>query len=526
MAGDTKIIYPSASISLRGDNPEVGLTEHRVLAVGQKLPGGTATSGELQEDIGNDNSWDTLFDEQSMLASMIRAFKGSLTAPLNRYTKLDAIGLDDNGGGTEASGNVTFTSGPADGSGSITVIVGGSRNHSYTVSYDDNDSVTAIGDALVAAITADSKAQVSAVNTAGDVALTSVHKGTVGNDIGIKVVGSIPDVSIAVTAMSGGATDPVLTTLFDPVATERYQTVLYPANWGFDTLTDFLDPRFNPTGELLDGRGITALIDTEANLKSAANAENSQSLVIYGDALVNDSLYKGPAILEPSYDTVGYAGGIRAMRLTDGVNISRFIVGEAGRDAFGGVHLSSKPYANTPFPYSPVIPAGKGFSQTQIDALNDAGITVRGNNRAKNQIISGNVVTTYKTDAAANPDVTFKFLNYVDEGSAFRELQYNNILAKYPQHRLVDGALIPGVPSVNVDELSGFLVQLYVRASTPEYSLVVGGPEAVSFYRQNLNVSIDFDTGTATVDQRVPILTQFRNYQATIQIRFDVPLSV
>ncbi|MGD8499270.1 MAG: hypothetical protein PVJ86_01405 [Phycisphaerales bacterium] len=525
MAGDSKIIFPDASIALRSDNPVVGLTEHRVLAVGQMLAGGTAVSGELQEEIGNDNSWDTLFDEKSMLAATIRAFKGTLTAPLNRYTRIDAIGLDDNGAGTEAAGNVIFTSGPATADGSIAVVIGSSRNNSYTVSFSETDNITTIGDALVAAITADSKAQVGGVNTAGDVALTAEHKGTVGNGIGIKVIGEIPGVDIAVTAMSGGATDPVLTTLFDPVATERYQTILYPANWGFDTLTDFLDPRFNPTGELLDGVGITSLVDTYSNLKTAVEAENSASLIVDMNPLVSDALYKGPAILELPYESVGYMGGLRALRLTEGVNISQFIVGEAGLDAFGGVALSSRPYANTPFPYSPVIPSNKGFSRTQIEALRDAGGSVRGNNRARNQIIWGEVVTTYKTDAAANPDPTFKFLNYVDESSAFRELQYNNILARYPQSRLVDGDLIPRRPSVNETELKRFLTSLYELASTPDYALVVGGEAALSFFKENLEVSIDFAAGSAAVTERVPIVTQFREFLGTIQIRFDVPLT-
>jgi phage tail sheath gpL-like len=523
MAGDSRIIFPDTQIALRGVTPTVGNTAHRVLAVGQMLAAGTAASGELQEEIPNDNSWDTLFGEKSMLAATIRAFKGTSQAPLNRLTRIDAIGLDD-AAGTQATGNVTFTVGPAGAAGSITVIVGSQRNNSYTVAFDSADTVTEIGDALVAAITADSKAQVSASNSLGDVTLTANHDGTVGNDIGIKVIGSIADVTIAVTAMSGGATDPSLTTLFDAVAGERYQTILYPANWGFTTLTDFLDARFNTSGELLDGVGYTALVDSVANLKTAANAENSQSLVIYGDKLVDDSLYKGPAILELPYETVGYEGAVRALRLTEGVNISRFVVGNAGLDAFGGVHLSSKPYANTPSPYSPVIDAAKGFSETEINELREAGITVRGNNRAANSIISGPVVTTYKTDAAANPDPAFKFLNYVDTGSAFRELQYNNILASYPQARLSAGDLIPGVPSVNEDELRRFLVQIYVLASTPEFSLTVAGAAAKNYFKEELSVSIDFATGTATVIETVPIVTQFRAFTGTIQIRFDVPL--
>ena len=524
MAGDTTIIKPDIDIALEGDVGTVGNTAHRVLAVGQKLADGTAPSGELQERIGNDDSWDDLFGEKSMLAATIRAFKGTISAPLNRVTRIDAIGLDDNSGGTEAAGKVTFTSGPATAAGSITVIWGSSRYNSYTVSFAATDTINDIGVALVAAIAADSKRQVTGVNTGGDVEGTAQHKGTVGNGIGIKVIGQIPGVDIAVTAMSGGLTDPVLTTLFNPVASERYQTIIYPANWGFDTLTDFLDARFNSGGQLLDGVGITALVDSKSNLETDGGDENSPSLVIYGDKKVDDAQHRGPAIMELPYETAGYAAGIRALRLTQGASISRYVVGNAGNDNFGGVHLSSKPYFNTPYPYSPVVPSGKGFSQTEIDELEAAGISVRGNNIPKNEIISGSVVTTYKTDSAGNPDQTFKFLNYVDEGTAFRELQYNNVRARYAQSRLVDGPLIPRVPSVNIDSLKQFLVEIFELAGRPEYSLVVFGAAAKAFFRQNLDVTIDFATGTATVVERVPLISQFRAFRGTVQLRFDVPV--
>jgi len=149
---------------------------------------------------------------------------------------------------------------------------------------------------------------------------------------------------------------------------------------------------------------------------------------------------------------------------------------------------------------------------------------VRGNNIPKNAIISGEAVTAYKTDAVGNADNTFKFVNYVDTGTAFREFQYNNVRARYAQVRLVDGPLIPGVPSVNADELVRFLTELYATAGEPEYVLAVAGAEAQSYFRQNLSVSINFATGTATVIEKVPIVTQFRAMNATIQIRFDVPI--
>ncbi|NIS23463.1 hypothetical protein GWN75_05955, partial [candidate division KSB1 bacterium] len=64
-----------------------------------------------------------------------------------------------------------------------------------------------------------------------------------------------------------------------------------------------------------------------------------------------------------------------------------------------------------------------------------------GNNIAGNAVILSDAYTTYKTDAAGNPDPTFEFLNYVDTDSGVREYFYNNARADLAQSRLTDGDL-------------------------------------------------------------------------------------
>ena len=72
-----------------------------------------------------------------------------------------------------------------------------------------------IGGLLLAAIIADSKALVVPVNTAGSVVTTAKNAGTFGNTIGMKVEGSVGGITVAITVMSAGATDPVLTGVLD-----------------------------------------------------------------------------------------------------------------------------------------------------------------------------------------------------------------------------------------------------------------------------------------------------------------------
>ena len=519
MAGETKIIQPAVQYTLRGASQVVENTAHRVLVVGQQLATATATSGELQEEIGNDNSWDTLFGEKSMLAATIRAFKGSLSAPLNRTTRIDAIGLDD-ATGTQATGNVTFTTGPSSAAATITVDIGSSRDHSYELTVASGTAITAIGDALEALVTADTKAQAAAVNAVGDVEFTAAHDGTVGNGIGIRVTGTIPGVDIAVTAMSGGATDPTLTTLFDPVSDARYQTIIYPGNWEIDNLSDFLDARFNTTGLLLDGVGIMSITDDFAGHGTFLDAENSASVCVHCNTTVDDTLYKGSSIFETDYAVAGQIAALRALRLTDNASIARFVIGDAALDSFGGVHLSSKPYFNTPFPFLPVIPTGKGFSASQIITLNAKGGFVLGNNISGNSIIAGAVVTTYKTDAASNPDTSFKFLNSVDIGIAIREFMFNNTRSTYAQSRLTDGDLIPRVASVNDDAFTAFLIGLYVRLTEPEFSLTRSGEDNINIFKENLVITLDLSSGELSAEMVTPIVGQFRESNNVIVIRF------
>ena len=51
------------------------------------------------------------------------------------------------------------------------------------------------------------------------------------------------------------------------------------------------------------------------------------------------------------------------------------------------------------------------------------------NNPANTVLISNEAVTTYKTDTLGNPDVTFKYVNFVDTLSIVREYVFNNLKA-------------------------------------------------------------------------------------------------
>lgn len=512
---------PIVTSTLSAAFQKAGFNAQKILVVAQKVAAGSAVSGALNENILNDNSWDVLAGENSQGAAAIRAIK-----KLNGVSQVDAIFLDD-AAGSAAEGIFTITNN-ASAAGSLTFNIGSSLNGSYIVGVADLDTPTIIGDALVALITADDKSLVSAANVAGVVTLTAENLGTIGNTIGMSVEGTVSNVSIAITAMVGGATDPVLTGVFTVVGNTRYQTIVWP----YDTLTvlkDFLDPRFNVDNNILDGVGIYSKTDTFANLKTLVEAENSESLSIITDKLEDQAAYKGPAVLELPMLKAAQFAAIRALRLTEDANIANFVIARTPGDTIGGQKIAAKPYFNTPFPNLPLVKTGFGFlDDTEINQLKDAGGWVIGNNRAGNETIAGQVVTTYTNDSAGNPDNTFAFLNYVDCSSSYREYMVNNVRSKYAQYRLTGGALVGDGDIANEESIKSFVVELNndLGEDFQIAQVGVGSLDGVKVdydkaFKDKLSVSIDLSEGKTTIAMTAFIVVQARIFLIPIQIAFS-----
>jgi hypothetical protein len=167
-----------------------------------------------------------------------------------------------------------------------------------------------------------------------------------------------------------------------------------------------------------------------------------------------------------------------------------------------------------------LVEAGDGFTEDEIEDLVTAGISVWGNNLNNTDALMGEQVTTYKTDAAANPDNTFKYEEYDDTGRECREFYFNNYRARFNQHRLTQGAVIPGRAMANEDTIRRFSKKLYKELA--DDALVVtgtlsNGQDALEFYDENLVITLTNDT-TATITMVLPIVTQLRNILYTIEL--------
>ncbi len=514
----TFIRQPKVNVNIVPSSEVVGNTAQKILFIGQKIAAGSATAGALIENIANGGAEDALFGRDSMIATLIRANKVR-----NQQIQVDAIALDDNGSGVAATGTITVV-GTATEAGTLTVIVGSEKNHKFSIAVADTDDQTAVADAITAAVNADLDVPVTAGNTLGVVTFTANNDGTWGNSIPIEVRGSVAGITgTAVVGMASGATDPVLTGVFDVIGEKRYQAIVWPYPNDTTVVRGLLDPRFNADGRVQDGVAFTALNDTVGNLSTLASALNSQSLVIFGGKLETETNYSGGDIVEiPTVKAAAFAG-YRGLRLdTDGVSVSDLVITTNGPlDSFGGPALASKPYFNTPFADLFPVKTGRGFDDSEIESLKDDGVSVVGNNIAGNTVIAGEVVTTYKTDVAGNPDVTFGFLNFVDTASQSREYFFNNYRARFAQSRLTEGDTVKGRDMANSEVIRSFSKRLFQDLSGVDFVLLEAGETALLFFDDNLVITIDKALGKVTIQMTVPIVTQLREIAATMKIAFS-----
>ena len=485
----------------------------KVLLIGQKLSGGSASDG-LVENIGNDNSWDTLFGKTSQLAGLCREFR-----KINQVTQLDAICISDNGSGVQGTAVHTIT-GTATENGTLYFTVASEKNHRYIVDVLSGDTADDVGTALETAIAADTEAPFTSANSSGVVTHTAENAGTLCNDWSIKVEGSVAGIAVALTGWTGGATDPVLTTLLDPIANIRYQTIVWPnTNWAEGDLTDLLDARFNIEYKIMDGVAITTKVGTAAECVSYAD-QNSQSYVVFGNKSVSRTELKGAAIAERSDVISTHFAAIRTLRFTEDAILTRYQTTTSANDQFGGPHQRSLPYFNTLMPLLPIAEEKDEFTLIEMnETLEDSGVSVISSNRTYNGVILGGIVTTYLNNPAGNPDTSFKFLNTVDTESYIREYYYESFRSQKGQNRLTDGAVANGYSIDNEGTLRAFCLGLYQDCA--DIQLTRAGKVAEKDYLQNLVITLDLSTGKVTIAQAPLLVSQLRSVIGSIQINLS-----
>lgn len=520
----TAVRNPKVTLNMVPRDQILGVEAHRVLVVGQKLAAGSAAAG-LNVDVPRTLAEiETLFGAGSHLAMVLRKFR-----EVNPYSRVDAIALAD-GAGAAATSKVVVT-GTATAARSIFFDIVSAQYHSYQVDVEVGDAIADVTDKLVAAIALDTHAPFTAAQSEGAVAddtvtFTARNKGTIANGWLIRVHDSfgrpaaVPGMTFTLTGWASGATDPTLTSIFDPVDNVRYQSLLWPSTYATAIPKAWIDARFNLDNDIKDGVVFQWVNDTFSNVQASALAMNSPSWVMMTNETMNTAYWKGAHLPEAPDVLAATFVAARARRFEDDISISDIVVNNETFDQFGGMHTASLPYFNTPFLNVGTPDVGAGYSYAEQLELEDAGVSVIGANITNNGIIAGVMVTTYLNDPAGNSDDTWHWLNWRDTHSMVRETFVNNLRRDFAQHRLSTGAAVANYAIATEPIIRGNLYQYYDFLS--DRVLTVKGREARKIFEDRLSVTLDPANRKVTLGCDVPIVSQLGLIIGTIKFNFGV----
>ncbi|MDR3408470.1 MAG: phage tail sheath subtilisin-like domain-containing protein [Methylovirgula sp.] len=415
-----------------------------------------------------------------------------------------ALPIADAAGAIAATGTIVIT-GSATAAGTIALYVAGVLVP-VAVSIGDNPTVIAAN--IAAAINASTGAAVTTMVNCGlpvtasaaadTVTLTACNAGLLGNDIDIRVnfrgtaAGEATPhwVAIGINPMSGGATNPAITTALAALSDQAYDFIVVAANDSatLNALQSFLSDtagRWSPLQQIY-GHAFTALRATAGALATAGLARNDQHLTIEG-------FYGSPS---PCWWWACYFAALEAASLrNDPAQPVQFL---SGQGLLAPPSQSRFPLTvrNTTLLYS-------GISTWTVDA--------------SGAVVVENTITTYVTNAQGSPDNSYLELETMFTLVHVIRALKGVVQAKYSRVKLAaDGTrLLPNSNVVTPTTIKADIIAQY-RSMEPDYV------QQSDLFAQNLIVEKN-----ATNPNRVDVLwpgtltDQLRTFATLFQFRLQ-----
>lgn len=197
-----------------------------ILILGQYNSGKSPTANVPVRIYNKEEAWDK-YGRGSLLARLSeKVFLGN-----RGETEVWTCPLADDGSGVSAEAEIAI-SGTASAAGVLSITVG-DRIISATIT--SGMTATNAATALKNAINADLDCMFTADSTAGDVTLTSRHKGLFGNDYQVflnpRNTDSTPaGLTVSVTQTASGATNPLIATALENMGDKFYTVIVSPYN--------------------------------------------------------------------------------------------------------------------------------------------------------------------------------------------------------------------------------------------------------------------------------------------------------
>lgn len=378
------------------------LLNYRALLMGTKTTAGTAEANTLVL-VTSIAQAKLLFGAGSVLAGMFEAFITN-----NSFTQVWAMPLDENGAGVAASGSYTF-SGTASAAGTLSAMIAGRR---VQVAVSSGNNNVSIATALAAAINADADLPVTASALSGAVTLTAKCKGETGNDIDLRVNyydgESTPSgITVSISAMASGATNPVLTAAIAALGDEWFQVIgcAYRDASNLAALKVEMDSRWGPIRQI-DGHVIAAASGTVGAMQTLGSTLNDKHLTVV-------STQKSPT---PAYEVAAESAAITSY--------------------YGSID-PARPLQTLGYSWTKAPARADRYTQPERNTLLYSGIaTLRVSSTGA--VTVERMITTYQLNEAGGSDPAYLDIETLLTLQYIRWDWRNYILVKYPRHKLAN----------------------------------------------------------------------------------------
>jgi phage tail sheath gpL-like len=477
----TDIRTPGQYIEFDGSRAIRGLASlpHKALIIAPRLTTGSVAAA-TPFLISSKAAAEAGFGRHSIGSFMAKAFKDN-----NPYTEVWGIGVADAGGGTAATGLLTF-SGTATAAGTIVTYIAGVR---IPVAVTVGMTAAQFIVALVAA-SADYELPVTLADGTGDtIDVTAKNKGTTGNKIDIRFSYNEGEVipagltAAVTTPMASGATDGSVSGAITALGDVQYHTIV--SAWDDDTNLDLIEAelltRWGPM-EQREGHVFAATKGTQGTMSTAGNARNSFLSSVMGTGLSPSPTYSVAAMV-------------------------------AARDAAQCEVDPARPRQTLQLtgmlPPSPT----QRLTRTERNTLLTDGISTFTVDGAGNCLIE-RLITTYQTNSGGIADVTYLDITTPRTLAALRYTQRARIALKFPRHKLAsDGTNFgPGQAVVTPAIIKSELIALFQQWEE------VGWVEGLDQFKQDLIVERNAsDLNRVDVLMSPDLVNSFFVYAANIQ---------
>ena len=352
---------------------------YRALIIGQITSAGSATPGVPVISSGAGSAI-SLGGVGSQLALMAAAYYAA-----DPFGEVWYLPLSDNGSGTAATGTITCTS-PASANGTLSLYIAGVAVPVVILSSNTNaQNATAIA----AAINANTNLPCTATASSAVVTVTAKNAGLCGNDIDMRVNyygaqnGEVIPSGFAATfsgaQLSGGATNPVLSSALATLSSQSYDFIVSPFTdaTNFAALTAYLNDTSGTWSyaEQLYGHAFYAYRGSFSALGTYGTAKNDQHSTVLG-------FYDSPT---PAWVIAADLAGTAATSLRNDPAL---------------------PLQTLPLSTMLPPPLASRFPLAERNVLLYDGISTYNVNQA-GQCILENIITTYQLNGFGQPDNSY-----------------------------------------------------------------------------------------------------------------------